>query len=85
MKRATAHLKNKNIGESGNGNGFKDEEIKAMLEEKAGKSDFAMLNQLKTNKSDTELMMKWLELMQKQLKQLSVIQTEVAGALVQRP
>lgn len=56
-----------------------------MLEGKAGKAELNAIHQLKTNKSDTELIMKWLDLMQRQLKQLSVIQTEVAGALVQRP
>ncbi|CDW74827.1 UNKNOWN [Stylonychia lemnae] len=53
-------------------------ELKGYLESKADKVDVIEIRNTKSNKQDTENSIKWIELLHKYIKNVSVLQTEIA-------
>lgn len=54
-----------------------NEELLCLLGSKADKSDVNELQNAKSNKVDTELALKWIEIVHKQLKQTAILITEI--------
>eukprot|EP00347_Sterkiella_histriomuscorum_P012456 403368505 len=83
VKKATSHLNNKQMSKS-NMFSISEEELRALIEAKVDKQEFQVLCLQKSNKQDTQQLIQWIEALQIQLKQISVIQTETAHALVRK-
>lgn len=89
VKKATSHLqKNSPYMKDGEGAAMLEqvsggassqqvEEIKALVKSKADQQDLASLNATKANKIDTQLAMRWVEIINRQLKQIVVLVTEM--------
>jgi hypothetical protein len=94
VKRVTMHL-NKNIptGSMGavfagpNGNVFNPSEVelRKAIEAKADKADLIEINNLKSNKMDTENTLRWIDLLHKQIKHIAVLLVEGTKSLLKNP
>jgi len=62
---------------SGGASSQQVEEIKALVKSKAEAQDVAALQAQKANKIDTQLAMRWVEVLNRQLKQVVVLVTEM--------
>jgi hypothetical protein len=87
VKRATGHLQkgsaltaNTNVGEIQ----ATTEELKALITQKADRQEVQDMSTLKANKIDTELTMRWVEQINRQLKQIIVLVTEMLRFEVQK-
>jgi len=80
VKKATAHLKASGDGSgaatSGNAIGIIGEDFKQIVNEKADRRELEEMVQLKANKMDTQLALRWIELLSRQVKQLAVLVSE---------
>ena len=88
MRKATSHLnggKNQLVGTSptGTGNSFKmsEDELKKAIESKVDKQDLINYHNIKSNKVDTENALRWIELLQKQIKHISVLFVEAIRSM----
>lgn len=88
VKKATSHLQKNSAYMKGEGAALLEqvaggassqqlEEIKALVRSKAEAQEVAALQASKANKIDTQLAMRWVEVMNRQLKQLVVLVTEM--------
>ncbi len=77
VKRATAHLKDVGQGGQSGGGGVISSEFKQVVSEKADKSLVEEVILAKANKIDTQVAMDWIELLNRQIKQVIVLMTEV--------
>ena len=54
-----------------------NDELKNLISAKADKTELTILSNLKSNKVDTELALRWINVMHKQIKQTVVLITEM--------
>ncbi|CDW86627.1 UNKNOWN [Stylonychia lemnae] len=82
VRRATQHLsKNQTMGSSPRQNGNDElgfsEEARNILQNKVDRQEFSDQLKSKSNKKDTELTLRWIEIIHRQIKQISILITEI--------
>eukprot|EP00347_Sterkiella_histriomuscorum_P010846 403374700 len=87
VRRATLHLsKNTSMQIGGNGGDLENqtgnysianEEMKSIIASKVDRQELNEIFQNKSNKKDTELCLRWIEIIHRQIKQISILITEI--------
>ena len=81
VKRATSHLKQNAVtageGAPALGGTIMSEELKVIVASKADQQALLDLQATKANKIDTQLAMRWVEVINRQIKQITVLITEM--------
>ena len=68
MRKATNHLVKSNGNDETSILGKMSDDMKFLISSKADKNELETMNMLKSNKCDTEISFKWIEIIHKQLK-----------------
>eukprot|EP00347_Sterkiella_histriomuscorum_P005859 403355004 len=78
VRRATLHLTKQvdGQGQSGGDSGILSETFQKQLQNKADRAELLQISNLKSNKQDTEISLRWIDVIHRQLKQLAILVTE---------